>query len=354
MVIANPIYDVVFKRMMENEKVAKFFISTLLDITIEAIEVKPQEFTYIKNLDQNDPEVEKYIEAKIKERLSINVMRLDFVATIKTETGELKKVLIEIQKAKNQIDLMRFRNYLAEQYKKADAVNNEKVILPITTIYILGFTLPDIETPCIKVERNYKDLINNIVIEKKSEFVEKLTHDCYIVQVERITDRYLTKLDKLLSIFEQQHFTDDTKIVKEFKHQLDNEEVKITTEILHFAGTNPTERKKIEIEQEAWRSVNAMFEDKEKELIKALSALTEKEKVITEKEKAITEKEKAITEKEKAITEKDKELTEKDKAITEKEKELTEKDKAITEKEKELTEKDKVIEELLRKLNEKK
>ncbi len=26
MVIANPIYDVVFKRLMENERVAKFFI----------------------------------------------------------------------------------------------------------------------------------------------------------------------------------------------------------------------------------------------------------------------------------------------------------------------------------------
>jgi hypothetical protein len=28
MIIANPIYDVVFKRMMENERVAKFFIGT--------------------------------------------------------------------------------------------------------------------------------------------------------------------------------------------------------------------------------------------------------------------------------------------------------------------------------------
>jgi hypothetical protein len=35
MVIANPIYDVVFKRMMENDKVAKFFIGTLLEQTVE-------------------------------------------------------------------------------------------------------------------------------------------------------------------------------------------------------------------------------------------------------------------------------------------------------------------------------
>jgi hypothetical protein len=295
MVIANPIYDVVFKRMMENEKVAKFFIGTLLDQTIETVEVKPQEFTFIKDLDQNDPEIEKYIESKIKERLTINVMHLDFIATIKTQDGAYKKVLVEIQKAKNLIDLMRFRNYLAEQYKKEDVINDEKVILPITTIYILGFKLSDIETPCIKVERKYRDLINNREIDAKSEFIEKLTHDSFVVQVERITDRYQTRLDKLLSVFEQRHFLDDTKVTKEFRHDPDNEDLKLTTDILHFAGTNPEERKKIEIEQEAWRSINAMFEDKEKEFTKKLAeqkkALDEKDKLIEELMKKLGQKE---------------------------------------------------------------
>ena len=252
MIIANPIYDVVFKRMMENERVAKFFIGTLLGQIIETIEVKPQEFTYTDEL------------------AGISVFRLDFMATIKTETGEYKKVLIEIQKAKKQIDLMRFRNYLAEQYKKEDTVKDEKVVLPITTIYILGFKLPEITTPCIKVERNYKDLINKITLSEKSDFVEKLTHDSYVVQVERITDRYSTKLDKLLSVFEQTNFVDDKKIIKEFKHDTELEEVKILTDILHYSGTDPEEKKKIETEQEAWRTVNAMFEKEKKELIKAL------------------------------------------------------------------------------------
>lgn len=269
MVIANPIYDVVFKRMMENERVAKFFIGTLLEQIIETIEVKPQEFTYTDEL------------------AGISVFRLDFIATIKTETGEYKKVLIEIQKAKNQIDLMRFRNYLAEQYKKEDTVKDEKVVLPITTIYILGFKLPEITTPCIKVERNYKDLINKITLSEKSDFVEKLTHDSYVVQVERITDRYSTKLDKLLSVFEQTNFVDDKKIIKEFKHDTELEEVKILTDILHYSGTDPEEKKKIETEQEAWRTVNAMFENERKELIKELK---EKNKALSEKEQALSEK----------------------------------------------------------------
>ena len=240
MIIANPIYDVVFKKMMENERVAKFFIGTLLEQTIETVEVKPQEFTYIDGLS------------------ALAVFRLDFIATIKTNTGEQKKVLIEIQKAKNQIDLMRFRNYLAEQYKKEDTVNNEKIILPITTIYILGFKLNEIVTPCLKVERNYIDHINKTSLSTKCDFVEKLTHDSYIVQVERITDRYQTRLDKLLSVFEQTNFVDDKKIIKEFNHELDIEELKIATDILHYSGTNPEEKKKIETEQEAWRTVDAM------------------------------------------------------------------------------------------------
>ena len=275
MVIANPIYDVVFKRMMENEKVVKFFIGTLLDQTIETVELKPQEFTYSDGL------------------VGIAVFRLDFIATIKTESGEYKKVLIEIQKAKNQIDLMRFRNYLAEQYKKEDTINDEKVALPITTIYILGFKLPEILTSCIKVERKYRDLINKVTLETKSDFVEKLTHDSYVVQVERITDRYSTKLDKLLSVFEQTNFVDDYKIIKEFNHTADLEEVKIMTDILHHSGTDPKEKKKIETEQEAWRSINALFSDKEKKFLKELN---EKSQEIKEKNQEINEKDQEIAE----------------------------------------------------------
>jgi len=303
MIIANPIYDVVFKKMMENEKVAKFFIGTLLEQTVESVEVKPQEFTYIKDLDQNDPEVIKFIKEKVQERLAINVFRLDFVATIKTETGEYQKVLIEIQKAKNAVDLMRFRNYLAEQYKKEDKINNETVVLPITTIYILGFKLPEIESPCIRVKREYFDLVNKITLYQKSDFVEKLTHDSFVVQVERITSRYQTRLDKLLSVFEQRNFTDDKEITKDFIHIPDIEEMKTITEILHYVGTDPRERRQIEIEQEAWRTVNAMFEEKER---KYQRQLEEQRKALHQKDQALSEKEQALSEKEQALHEKDK------------------------------------------------
>jgi hypothetical protein len=282
MIIANPIYDVVFKRMMENEKVAKFFIGTLLDETIEAVEVKPQEYTYEGEFDFSNPkDVEKY-EERIRQRHSIWVYRLDFIATIKTKTGEFKKVLIEIQKAKNQIDLMRFRNYLAEQYKKEDTINDKKTILPITTIYILGFKLPEIDTPCLKVERSYQDLINKTTIPTKSDFVEKLTHDSFIVQVERITGRYQTRLDQLLSVFEQSNFIDDKKIIKEFKHDPDDDELKTMTDILHYSGTDPEEKRKIENEQEAIRTINVLFEN-------LVDSLNEKDQALEQMKKEMEE-----------------------------------------------------------------
>jgi hypothetical protein len=245
---------------MENDRVAKFFIGTLLEQQIETLQVQPQEFTHKKDI----------------EGFVISIFRLDFMATIKTETGEYKKILIEVQKAQNDIDLMRFRKYLGEQYRK------EEQPLPITTIYILGFNLPKIETACIKVERNYKDLINKTILETKSDFVEKLTHDSYIVQVGRITDRYQTRLDKLLSVFEQSNFIDNKKITKQFKHPTDEEDVKILTDILQHAGSNPEERKLLEDEQEAWRTLNAMFGRKDKELKEAIATIEEKDKALAD------------------------------------------------------------------------
>jgi len=312
MVIANPIYDIVFKRLMENDRVAKFFIGTLLEENIEAVEVKPQEFTYVKDVKKSSLEKKRFINQQIKEQLSINFFRLDFIATILTETGVRKKVLIEIQKVRNNIDLMRFRNYLGEQYKREDMINNEKHILPITTIYILGFNLPEIETACIKVDRNYKDLIAKKIINRKCDFVERLTHDCFIVQVNRITERYQTSLDKILSIFEQSNFLDGGKIIKDFKHEIENENLKMVTDILHHTGVDPEQKKLIEIEQEAWRSINALLEDQERGYIKAI---VEKDIALGEKDKTIGEKDVALGEKDKELDQMAKELMAKNKII---------------------------------------
>ena len=328
MIIANPIYDVVFKKMMENERIAKFFIGTLLNKTIESITLKPQEFTYQGKL------------------TALAVFRLDFIAVIKEQDGTSRKILIEIQKAQNHFDLMRFRNYLAEQYKKEDTINDEEGQQPlsITTIYILGYPLKEIKTACVHVERQYKDLINNAILTEKNDFIEKLTHDSYIIQVKRITSRYQSSLDKLLSIFEQNHFVYDNTIIKEYLHKVDEKHIEEIVQVLHYSGTDPKTKAEIETEQEAWRTVNAMLGDTKKKMEKIEERMGEmKEKLGETEEKLGETKERLGEAKERLGKTKEK--------LGEAEQEIVQKNKTLENQQMELEAQKKLIEELKGKLN---
>ena len=93
MIIANPIYDVVFKYLLEDIEIARELLSIILGEEILSLGLKPQETTTENTAS------------------SVSILRFDFKAIIKTNTGELKKVLIELQKAKQVLDVMRFRRY---------------------------------------------------------------------------------------------------------------------------------------------------------------------------------------------------------------------------------------------------
>ncbi|NJL75541.1 MAG: hypothetical protein HC892_11440 [Saprospiraceae bacterium] len=121
MIIANPIYDVVFKYLLEDVEIARELLSTILGEDVQSVEVKPQETSTETSGD-------------------IRILRFDFKAVIKKPNGEISKVLIELQKAKKAFNVMRFRRYLGDNYRKEDEVVNqqgvvEKHPLPIVTIY---------------------------------------------------------------------------------------------------------------------------------------------------------------------------------------------------------------------------
>ena len=98
MLIANPIYDTVFKYLMEDSRFARLIISTIIDAEIDELVFTPRERT-----------------AHIPS-LGVTVFRLDFSAVIRTVEGERRNVLIELQKADGGEDVRRFRRYLAENY----------------------------------------------------------------------------------------------------------------------------------------------------------------------------------------------------------------------------------------------
>lgn len=73
---------------------------------------------------------------------------MDFKAQIKYPDGTKMLVLIELQKAKVDIDLMRFRRYLGTQYidsKNAIILEGKNKPLPIIKIYFLDYALKNFE-----------------------------------------------------------------------------------------------------------------------------------------------------------------------------------------------------------------
>jgi hypothetical protein len=320
LIIANPIYDIVFKRLMENQRIVKFFLGTILGEQIDKVSVLPQEFTYKKGEDNKN--------GKKNGKWSMidyySIFRLDFVATVRTSDGKQKKILVEVQKSWDNMDVMRFRKYLGEQYAKEEIVNGKKTALPITTIYILGNNLPEIECPCIKTGCVCTDMRDQTPIKAKSEFIEQLTHDCYIIQAGRITDvRYNTSLDRLLGVFEQNYFViNNSDVMKEYRYQPGDENMELITDILREMAANAEDRKKIEDEKEALRVFNNAQE-------KLMETIEKHEKSIKEQEKSIKEQAKTLKEKDKSLKKKDKSLKEKDKSLKEKTKTLKEKDREI-------------------------
>ena len=296
MLIANPISDIVFKWLMADERIARYFLETLLKETITEVVVKPQELSYFKS---NDDE---------SIRAALTVLRLDFVATIKTATGQYKKVLIEIQKARNTIDVMRFRNYLAEHYKKEDEIITESgkktMVLPIITIYMLGFNLPEIKIPAMRANVTNVNNDTNEIIYESNEFVDKLVHNAIFIQMMRIEGNTNSRQNQLLSFFEQKHFIDDTKMYKDYPYNLENENMRLIANELHYAATNPERQKFLATEKEALRVYNlemAAFLENQFQLEVKNKIIEERERVIEESKIALQEKDKAIQEKEDAL-----------------------------------------------------
>lgn len=209
MLIANPIYDVVFKYLMEDAKVAKLLIGSIIGCEILELEFRPKSFT--AHVPPSDESTRPYF----------TIYYLDFSAKIKTETEE-KLVIIEVQKAKLATDILRFRQYLGKQYSdkknvyKIEVTNGstKSVALPIISIYFLGHTLDNIhDIPIIHVNRKYIDVYSKMEITQKDDFIESLSHDSYVISIPDLKTRRRNELEILLSVFDQSNQTEDEHIL---------------------------------------------------------------------------------------------------------------------------------------------
>jgi predicted transposase/invertase (TIGR01784 family) len=268
--IANPIYDAVFKFLMEDKQAAKILLSDLLQQKIIDLEVKPKEYSFKLKLP-----------GKHNDTL-VTVYRLDFKATVVTTDGK-KNVLIEVQKARLGTELARFRAYLGEQYANFEnifIVDGQQKALPIITIYFLGYTLSALgKTPIVRTIRTYTDHATGKKLNVYDDFIEALTHDTIVVQLPVLKQTVpRNEVEQALLIFEptpKQYYV-------EIDENLFPEKYKPIIKRLKMAAVNPQIYDRMKVEEEillAFKLKDQYYENTiKKEREARLKALKEKEK----------------------------------------------------------------------------
>ena len=188
MKVANPIYDIVFKYLLEDERIARTILSALLKKDVVAVETHRNEYSNIG-------------------RDGLSIFRIDFGATIQEEDGTRHLILIELQKTWLETETLRFRQYLGAQYANVSNMlpeNQGAYAIPMVTVYLLGHKVGDIEEPVLYVRRQSYDYNDNLVTKGlPNPFVDSLTHDSIIVQIPRLHGQVNNRLEKVLSIFDQ-------------------------------------------------------------------------------------------------------------------------------------------------------
>ena len=300
MLIANPIYDSVFKYLMEDMRAAKALISGLLGETVEVLQFCPQETAI---------ELQPF---------KVTIYRLDFKAVILGADGSRRKVLIEMQKAKQHFDIMRFRHYLGDNYSRHDVVDGKEEVLPIVTIYFLGFNL-GMKVPVVRVGRVYTDAATGGVIDKHDDFIEKLTHNSCVVQIPRLPVHARNGLERLLSVFSQKWKKDGDR---DWMLQYLPDETEKADPNLQFLLSRLSEaagdeklRNTVRMEKEMERTILKKMREMERKIESRDKALEEKDKALEEKDKALEVKDKALEVKEKALEEQGKALQEQGRAL---------------------------------------
>lgn len=292
MLIANPIYDNVFKFLMEDLEIAKGVISTIINTEIDHLSFQAQEsITRIDN--------------------KFSFYHLDFVARIRQQDCSYKTVLIELQKTNLPNDIMRFRKYLGEKYRDEDEVilDNGKVKqgpIPIINIYLLGFYLSKTLPAVIKVDRRYIDVIHGTEITERNEFIECLSHDSYVIQIPALQIELKSRLEYVLSIFMQENFINKENHLKDYRYETEDTLMKKILRKLSTAAGNRDFLRQMEVEELAYRDYDILrttIETSEKRIQEMETILQEKETEIQENKTAIQEKERQLLERERRIKE---------------------------------------------------
>lgn len=215
-IIPNPIYDVVFKYLMEDMESATIVLSTLINQKIKNLKLEP--ITHAEkrpNLTQAEIQ-----DPKTKE--DIRLFHLDFTATVELPDGTEEVIMIELQKASLPDDILRFKRYISKNFQRKLEVERphptsgglEIVEKPLRLIpiFILNFRIEnEVNDLLIQTSRIKNGVFKNKTL-GENFFIDHLSYDVWIVQLPNLQyiteedyagDEYKEKLYSLLKLFDQ-------------------------------------------------------------------------------------------------------------------------------------------------------
>lgn len=241
--IANPIYDSVFKYLMEDERIAKTLLSALLKKEVVAVEMRRNEYTN-------------------GVRDNISMFRIDFGAHVKEPDGTIRLILIELQKTWLETETLRFRQYLGAQYSNPENVpsenNKDGYAIPMVAIYLLGHRVGDINVPVLYVKHKAYDYDGNVVTDGIPDpFVESLIHDSIIVQIPLLHGQVNNRLEKVLSVFDQSQKNGSDRHVLNVNDTPfdDDDDMQYLLRRLLMAAANAQLRQEMNVEDEYFKAL---------------------------------------------------------------------------------------------------
>ena len=278
--VANPIYDSVFKFLMDDERIAKTILSALLKKEVLSVEMRRHEYPNVT-------------------RDNISMFRIDFAAKIKENDGSTRLVLIELQKTWLETETLRFRRYLAAQYNSEENMvkdgPDKGYALPMISVYLLGHRIGNINKPVVYVGHKALDYDGHEVENGKTDpFITSLIHDSIIVQIPLLHGKINNRLDKILSVFDQTHKTEDSQHVICLNGKLyeDDPDMMHILHRLSLATMNAAVRQEMNDEDEFY----SVLEARDTQVMKLNKMVSEQTTRISEQNAQISEQSAQISE----------------------------------------------------------
>lgn len=230
--IANPFYDCIFSHMMEDECVAKLFISALLQKEVLSVKIRQHKR-----------------EGKHKACIPL-LFRIDLLVTV---NGMDSQIVVKLRKTWRATKTTHLRQYLAAQYLNEDVLEREenRFGLPVVDVYILCHKLGGLTEPVVYVQRHILDYSTKLIPDGVSDkFIEHLPYDSIIVQSPYLSGHAHSRLERILSVFNQEYCMEGNEHLLELEEDLFPPDEQLLLNRLLRAAAYPDFCRAMDIEDE--------------------------------------------------------------------------------------------------------